>query len=90
MISIRSGGRENTTDLRYVSERVDGRPTDGLLVRFEKLQKLEADSHPFASRDEFTPTIGDLPNEHDAVLLHFLVSEANRYVLSPHAHSHTE
>lgn len=41
-----------------VSERVDGRTSDALLVRLEEVQQLEADSHPLSRRDELGSSVG--------------------------------
>jgi len=49
---LRSDGLGN------VSERVDGGSTNSLLVSFEEVEKLEADSHPLSSGNKLGSTIG--------------------------------
>lgn len=53
-----------------VPEGVHRRPSDGLLVRLQHLQQLEADAHPLASAHVLGPAVGDTPDQVDAVLLH--------------------
>ena len=57
-----------------VAERVDGGAPDGLLVRLEQLQQLEADAHPLARRHVLGSAVGNPPHQVDAVLLHLLVT----------------
>ena len=60
---------QRTQALRDVTERVDGRTTDTLLVRLEQVEKLEADMHPFTSGHELGTTIGNTTNQVDCRLM---------------------
>lgn len=64
---VRSDG---TSD---ISKGVDRGAPDGLLVRFEQLEQLEADAHPFASRNHLGAALCNATHQLDAVLLHLLV-----------------
>lgn len=65
-----------TDGLGDVSERVDGRSSNSLLVRLEEVEELEADSHPLSGRDKLGSSIGDTSNQVDRGLLYLLVSIA--------------
>lgn len=56
-----------------VAKRVDRRSPDRLFVRFEQLQQLETNSHPFSRRHELGASIGNSSDQIDAVLLYFLM-----------------
>lgn len=56
-----------------MSLRVHGSASNGLFVGLEKLQKLEADTHPLPGAHVLGASIGDAAHEVDAVLLHFFV-----------------
>ncbi len=53
-----------------VAERVDGGSADGLLVRLEHVQQLEADAHPLARGHVLVAAVRDAPHQVDHVLLH--------------------
>ena len=69
-------GSENivgSDGLGDVAEGVDGGSPDGLLVRLDKLEQLEADTHPLPGRYVLRSPVGYAPHQVYAVLLHLLV-----------------
>mmetsp|Transcript_146 Transcript_146/g.351 ORF Transcript_146/g.351 Transcript_146/m.351 type:complete len:636 (+) Transcript_146:233-2140(+) len=56
-----------------VAKRVDCRAADGLLVRLEHFEQLEADAHPLARRDKARAAVGDAAHQVDALLLHLFM-----------------
>mmetsp|Transcript_48184 Transcript_48184/g.114649 ORF Transcript_48184/g.114649 Transcript_48184/m.114649 type:complete len:308 (+) Transcript_48184:521-1444(+) len=78
--------------LGNVTEGVDRRAANRLLVRLEHVEQLEADAHPLLGGDELGPAVGNAPDEVDAVLLDLLVAvpedrgEAREQVLDRGGH----
>mmetsp|Transcript_47908 Transcript_47908/g.101821 ORF Transcript_47908/g.101821 Transcript_47908/m.101821 type:complete len:232 (-) Transcript_47908:2403-3098(-) len=56
-----------------VTEGGHSRAADGLLVRLEELEELEADAHPFLGGDEFGPAVGDASHQIDAIFLNLFM-----------------
>mmetsp|Transcript_11483 Transcript_11483/g.22235 ORF Transcript_11483/g.22235 Transcript_11483/m.22235 type:complete len:601 (-) Transcript_11483:2097-3899(-) len=56
-----------------VAEGVDSGAADGLLVRLEHVEQLEADAHPLARRNVLGAAVGDAADQVNRVLLHRLV-----------------
>mmetsp|Transcript_25028 Transcript_25028/g.71298 ORF Transcript_25028/g.71298 Transcript_25028/m.71298 type:complete len:651 (-) Transcript_25028:1818-3770(-) len=56
-----------------VAEGVDGGAADGLLVRLQQLEKVEADTVPLSGRRQLGSTVRNTPDQIDAILLHLLV-----------------
>ena len=76
--TIQNGTRILPNSLCDVTKRVHCRTTDGFLVCLEQLEQFKADTHPFPGADKLRATIGNTPDEVDAVLLYFLVSMRER------------
>ena len=62
-----------------VAEGVDRRPPDGLLVRLQQLQQLEADAHPLAGGHVLGAWGGRVG---DNMILVFELSELSQFVLT--------
>lgn len=73
--------RQRRSYLGYISEGVDGRSTNRLLVRLQKLEKFEANPHPLPRRDELAAPISYLADQLDAVLLYLLVPINSYYLV---------
>jgi hypothetical protein len=59
-----------------VAEGVDSGPSDGLLMRLEKVEEVVGDPHPLLGAHMLRATVRNAPDKVDAVFLHLLVTVA--------------